>query len=108
MRQKKNNLKLTTKMHTGFGIASFSLGLLSVVFFGIAVTTSAFEDRSLINIQYKIGIMEIIAMILSFIGIAYGFAGESAKDRIKLFAHLGIGINIIALIFHVLVIIFAF
>lgn len=108
MRDKKNNLKLTTKMHTGFGIISFCLGILSIIFFSIAVTTSAFDDRSILAIQYKIGAMEIVAMILSFVGIAYGFVGESKKDTYKLFAHLGIGINTIALVFHILVLIFAF
>jgi len=108
MKDKRNNLKLTTKMHTGFGITSFCLGMLSIILFSVAVTTSAFEDRILLSVQYKIGIIEIIAMILSLVGIAYGFVGESKKDRFKLFAHLGIGTNIIALIFHILVIIFAF
>lgn len=108
MREKKNNLKLTSKVHTGFGIVSSALGILSIIFFTIAVVTSAFEDRNILTVQYKIGIMETIAIIMSIIGISYGLVGETKKDHYRIFAHIGIGLNVIAMVFHIVVIVFAF
>lgn len=107
MSERKSVLKLTTKMHTGFGFASFILGLLSVIFFISAVFISAFEDRNMLSIQYRIGIIEIFAILFSLVGITYGVVGETTKDTYKLYAHLGLSINFLAIIFHVLVIYFS-
>ncbi|PKM52388.1 MAG: hypothetical protein CVV02_01150 [Firmicutes bacterium HGW-Firmicutes-7] len=108
MKDRKNLLKLTTKIHNGYGIISTILGISSVIFFSFAVFASAFEDRSNIAVQYKVGIFETIAMVLSLIGIGYGFVSETKKDRFKLYAHLGIIINSIAIVLHIIVLVFSF
>ncbi|PKM95485.1 MAG: hypothetical protein CVU84_05305 [Firmicutes bacterium HGW-Firmicutes-1] len=107
MKDKKNLLRLTTKIHNGHGIVSSILGFLSAVFFGLAVWTSAFEDRSIIAIQNKIGILETIAIALSLVGIVYGIIGETQKDRFKFFSHLGIVLNAIAIVLHIIVLVFS-
>lgn len=108
MKDRKNLLKLTTKIHNGYGIVSSIFGLLSTIFFSLAVGASVFEDRGVIGIQYKIGILEAIAMVLSIIGIFYGIVSETKKDRFKLFAHLGIIVNTIAIVLHIIVLIYSF
>lgn len=108
MKDKKNILKLTTKVHTRSGIISFILGLLSIVLFCIAVIISAFYDRNTLSIQYKIGIIETIAIILSLVGIVYGVIGETKVENLRLFAHLGVGANVIAIVFHIIVIVFSY
>ncbi len=107
MVERKSALKLTTKVHTGFGIASFVLGILSILCFVVAVFVSAFENRMFLTIQYKIGIFEIGAMLFCIVGIAYGIVGETTKDTYKLYAHLGLVINSIAAVLHILVISFS-
>lgn len=106
MRDKKNTLKLTTKIHSKYGIASFILGIVSIILFFTAVMISAFEDRN--ALQYHIGIIEVISLILSLIGITYGILGEINVENLKLFPHLGVGTNTIAIIFHILVIILSY
>ncbi|MBC7959835.1 MAG: hypothetical protein H7X94_08210 [Vallitaleaceae bacterium] len=108
MSERKSALKLTTKVHTGFGIVSFILGLLSVLFFVIAVFISAFEDRNIVSVQYKIGIVEILAFLFASVGLIYGIVGETTKDTFRLFAHLGLAICGISLLFHIFVIAFSF
>lgn len=107
MSERKSALKLTTKMHTSFGIVSFILGILSITFFVVAVIISAFQNRLVEAVQYKIGIFEIIAMLFCLVGLAYGIVGETTKDTYKLYAHLGLAINVIAVIFHIMVITFS-
>lgn len=107
MSERKSALKLTTKIHTRFGILSFILGILSIIFFVIAVSISAFSNRGFNIVQYQIGIFEILAMLLSLVGIAYGIVGETTKDTYKIYAHLGLGISIIAGILHLFVVIFS-
>lgn len=108
MRMKKNNLKLTSKIHSIYGGISLALGVLSLVLFFNAVKSSAFGDRDLLAIQYQIGIFEIIALILCIIGVLFAWIAEKQQDDFKLFAHFGLGVNLIALIIHIMVISFAF
>lgn len=108
MPERKSALKLTTKMHTGFGIVSFILGMMSIVFFVIAVFISAFENRGVESVQYKIGVFEIAAMLFCLVGIIYGLVGETTKDTYKRYAHLGIIINVLAFILHIMVIVYSF
>lgn len=106
--EKKSALKLTTKMHTGYGIISFILGILTVLCFLWAVFASALENREIRGTAIKIGIIEIVAALMSFAGISFGFMGELTKETYKIFAHLGLIINIVAIFFHIAVLIYAY
>jgi hypothetical protein len=103
MSDKKSTLKLNTKKHTGFGIASLSLSLASVILFIIAVNISAFWDRNLTSIQIRIGIIEILAILCCLIGIIYALMGLAEKDKYKTYGIMGLGINIVIGIFHIVV-----
>lgn len=105
MSEKKGSLKLTTKTHTGFGIASFILGIASIGLFVTATIISAFNLQSQ---QYQVGIIEAIAILSCVIGILYGLIGESTKETFKIFAHLGLIINILIGVFHLLVLTYGF
>lgn len=107
MIERKRMLKLTTKTHTGFGIASTGIGFLSFLLFVAAVFTSAFGDRGNIVVQYRIGILEIISILFCLIGMVSGFIVETKEENYRLFAHIGLGINSVLLVFHILVYVFA-
>lgn len=108
MERKSATFKLTTKMHTGFGITSFVLGLLSLILMSIAICISAFGNRALLKTQYTIGIFEVIAILMCASGIIYALIGESTRDTYKIFAHLGLILNTIAVFFHTYILIYAY
>ncbi|WP_304943259.1 DUF6142 family protein [Vallitalea guaymasensis] len=108
MEDKKITLRLNNKKQSGHGIASFALGITSLILFLSAVGISAFGDRSTDSIALTIGLVEIIGFIVCLVGIIYGVIGELSKDTFKTFAHIGIGINLVMMLFHVLVIIYGF
>lgn len=100
MDDKKITLRLNNKKQSGFGISSFLLGVLASVLFITAVLVSAFANRELQIIVVAIGIMGILGTLVSILGIIYGCIGESAKDKFKTYAHIGIAVNIIMLALH--------
>lgn len=108
MDDKKIALRLNNKKHTGFGISSFILGILSLVLFLSAIGISAFGDRSINSIVNAIGCVEIVGSIICLIGIIYGVIGEFSKEMFKTYAHIGIGINLVLMIFHGLVIFYGY
>ncbi|GKX31982.1 hypothetical protein SH1V18_44620 [Vallitalea longa] len=107
MEDKKITLRLNNRKQTGLGIVSFILGLVSLVLFLGAVGISAFADRTY-NIVLAIGLMEMIGFIACIVGVIYGIMGEMKKDTFKTFAHIGMVINLILMLFHVMVIIYGF
>lgn len=107
MEDKKITLRLNNRKQTGLGIVSFVLGIVSLVLFLSAVGVSAFADRTY-NIILTIGILEIIGFIVCIVGIVYGIMGEMTRDTFKTFAHIGLVINLILIIFHVLVMVYGF
>lgn len=108
MEDRKITLRLNNKKHTGFGISSFALGIMSLILFLCAVFISAFADRGVNGIVITIGMLEIIGSIICFIGIIYGLIGELSKETFKTYAHVGIGLNSVMMIFHILVIIYGY
>ena len=98
-------LKLTNKQHTGFGIASFSLGSASAIFFAVASNLTAFSNSPLVIRQTSAGLLEAAAIVLCLIGIIYGIIGETTKETYKLFANLGLLLNGVMLIVHIIVLV---
>ena len=107
MDEKKITLRLNNRKHTGLGIVSFVLGITTLVLFVTVVMISAFATRNY-NIGIGIGIIEIIGFIVCIVGIIYGIMAEMTQDTIKTFAHIGMGINLVVMIFHILVIVYGF
>jgi hypothetical protein len=108
MDDKKIALRLNNKKQTGFGIASFALSIISLLLFVSAVLFSAFANRGANNIIITIGLLEIVGAISCLIGIIYGAIGEFSKDMFRTYAHLGIGINSVLMMFHLLVLIYGY
>jgi hypothetical protein len=90
--------------HSGFGIASFAISLgcslvvfLAIVFAGIigVVKGGATDRNSPVTIAF--GLMIMFCGLGYFIGLALGIAGVMDKHRKKIFAVLGIVINILGL-----------
>lgn len=108
MDDKKIALRLNNKKHTGFGITSFTLSIISLLLFLSAVSFSAFADRGYNSTIVTIGLLEIVGAISCLVGIIYGIIGEFSKDTFKIYAHVGISINIVLMIFHLLVLIYGY
>ena len=105
MSDKKGVLKLNTKYHTGFGITSYVIGMVSLILAIIALIMSIIQKDT--N-TYVVGIMEIISTILCIIGVIFGIIGETTKETFKRYANLGLLLNGIALIYHIMVLIFGY
>ena len=108
MDDKKIALRLNNKRHTGFGISSFFLGVISLCLFLGAIFISALVDRTVRTIIITIGMMELVGILLCLVGIVYGVIGEFTKETFKIYAHIGIGINCILMIFHILVLVYGY
>lgn len=108
MDDKKITLKLNNRKQTIFGIISFSMGILSCITFLVAVFISAFGNLESYNTKMLIGYIELCSIILTITGLVFGYVGERTEDTLKTFAHIGIGINIVFLIIHVIVLLNAY
>ena len=108
MSTQKSALKLAKKQHTGFGVASMILAIVSLVFVVFAVFISAFEDRTKVSVQYLIGLTETFAIMGSLVGLIYGCIGETSKETFKFTAHIGVVTNALLMGYHIFVIILGY
>jgi hypothetical protein len=81
-------------------MASIGLGIISLVMFLWAVYQSAYNstDREII-----IGLIELLAILFAIVGLTFGLIGETREDKYKRTAHIGIVLNIIVGILHIIV-----
>lgn len=102
---KRTSLKINNRTETTFGVASTALSVFSIVLFLWVVYQSAYnlEGRELM-----LGGVELLAMLFCLVGLVFGLIGETRVDKFKLTAHIGIGLNILVGIFHVIVLVHAF
>jgi hypothetical protein len=105
MDDKKITLKLNNRKETLFGIVALVLGIISLISFLTAVFISAFGNLELYNTKVLIGFIELGAMIISLIGIVFAYVGETTKETLKTYTHIGLVVNIIMMIFHVVVLV---
>ncbi|MBH5318546.1 hypothetical protein I6N90_12095 [Paenibacillus sp. GSMTC-2017] len=101
------------KKHSGLGIASFILALLSIVCYIASVALIGSSSSEIINggLNYQTeqevldselfpmlagaGLAIIAAIGLGFIGLILGIIGACMKNRKKLFSVLGIVLNVV-------------
>lgn len=103
MRDRTAVLNLNTKAHTGLGVASFILSLIAIVFIIAAIWVSSIYNREIVFNKQIIGISEVISFVVSIGGLALGVAGETTIETIKKYSHIGIVINGILIIIHIIV-----
>ncbi len=97
-------LKLNQKPHTPFGVASFGIGCLAFLLAGVAIYLSTFELSS----EILVGFLGVSSAMLTIGGFGTGIIGETNQELERLYAHLGIGMNGMMLIFHIFVVWFGF
>lgn len=105
MENKKMTLKLNNRKESKYGIVSFILGVMALTLFGLAIYASAFRNLEVYEIKIYIGVLGLTSMILTIIGIAFGYIAEKAEDVLKNYAHIGLVINGIMTILHIIVIV---
>ncbi|REK69297.1 hypothetical protein [Paenibacillus paeoniae] len=99
--------------HSGLGITSFIMALASVITFILAIVIIAANAYDLVNgtstedIQQQIldgngagfgavvagGLLVILSIVISFIGLVLGIIGACMKNRKKVFSIIGIVLN---------------
>lgn len=99
---KKSSFRINNRKETTFGIAAVVLGVMSFLLFGTAVYQSAYHLRGR---EALIGSIELLAILCALIGLIFGIIGETREDKFKRSAHIGILLNLLVGIFHVIVLI---
>ena len=87
--------------HSGLGIGALVIGLVAIV--GLVVTfvcvaaimasTGHISDPSS-PVAILVGLAIVICMLAALIGVVIGLVGMFQRDRKKVFAHIGFGINV--------------
>jgi uncharacterized membrane protein len=99
------------KKHSGLGIASFVVGIVSglllltvFVIAGIAETSTpgGIDEKS--PIAVLIGLLLFLFLGVALVGLVLGVAGLLQKDREKIFAILGVIFSAIAILCPILLV----
>lgn len=77
-------------------------GGVSFLLFLTAVYQAAYHSQGRAVV---IGSIELVAMLFCLVGLAFGITGEFRKDTFHRTAHVGILVNLLVGIFHVVVLI---
>jgi len=101
-------LKLNQKPHTPFGIASFFMAIIGFILIGSSIFFAASRDMDIYTQKVLVGVLEWIGMMITLSGIGVGIIAEGAKEREKIFAHIGLLLHFVALIYHGFVIYFGY
>lgn len=89
------------KKHSGIGISSCILGVISLILFVIIIYMSLSTSGEYYGNEVEttmIGLMAILLWIISIIGIVLGIVGVCIKGKKKLFSILGISFNSVSLV----------
>jgi Co/Zn/Cd efflux system component len=113
---KKNNdaiLKLYTKPYSIFGIVSFAMAILVLgcIISSIVISALSGNTTSQELTQQRImliGILGWVGAMLNIAGLGIAIVSEGAKDMNQVFAHIGLLLHSVALIYHGYVIWFGF
>ncbi|MGD0572998.1 MAG: YcxB family protein [Sedimentisphaerales bacterium] len=97
--------------HSGYGIISFMIALAAVVavflaFMAVlicAIIVGGPADKGA-PLFIVFGVVFVLAWGIAFIGAGFGIAGLLSKNRKKLFAAIGLGINLLIILSVVLII----
>jgi len=99
---KKSSFRINNRKETTFGIAAVVLGVMSFLLFGTAVYQAAYnlQGRELV-----VGSIELVAILCALVGLLFGIIGETRVDKFKRTAHIGIVLNLIVGLFHIIVLV---
>ena len=92
--EKKRGFIFTNKKHTQRGIMSTILGVISLVSLITAVYQTYLAGGQAGD---NLGLVGFVATVFAMIGIGLGYFGRIEQDRFRLFAYLGLCLNILAL-----------
>ena len=101
-------LKLNQKPHTKFGIASFIMAIISVLFVILTIVMSASHKEVTQSRAIIIGGLEWASAMLTLAGFSVAIIAEGAKDMEKIFAHISIFLHFVGLIYHGIVVWYGF
>lgn len=90
------------KRHSKTGISSFVIAIISISLF-LLILTFPLDDT---NSELIIGLMAIFAVIIAFIGIVLGAIGCFAKEKKRVFAIIGVILNLMLVLFFISLMIF--
>lgn len=92
--EKKRSFIFTNKRHTRRGIMSTILGCIDLVSLALALFT-AYEAKG--QAGFNMGIVGFMITLFALIGIGLGYFGRMEQDRYRLFAYLGLTLNVFVL-----------
>ncbi|MDA3846246.1 MAG: DUF6142 family protein [Vallitaleaceae bacterium] len=100
-RNKKTELRLTTKKHSLFSIVSFILALVSACLLIISIVYTAFYSKGTDGNVMLIGMLTIVGMLANISGTIFGIIGEFMVDDTRTFSHIGLIIHAILLLANI-------
>jgi hypothetical protein len=98
-------VQVAVQRHSGLGIASLVIGILCAVFIFIAIAIAAaapasaghaLDEHSAVAIV--VGLVIVFFMMVALIGVVLAVIGVFQRDHRKLFAQIGLGINIAVIV----------
>lgn len=97
--KKRNNYKFSDKIHSKKGILSFLIGIVSLIIF---IVTTYISSKSGGNGSLYLGLLGIVAMIMTIYGFTIALKALKEKEILYLFPIIGITLNAILLIFYLI------
>jgi hypothetical protein len=99
MKVNKAVLKLNTKPHNRFGVASFILAFIAYALSIGSLYIIAFNTRNEQNVLIA-GVLEMLGALVTLAGLGLGIIGEEPDDTEKIFAHIGLILHVLGLFYH--------
>lgn len=98
--EKNHILKLNQKPVDKFGLAGMILSIVSLGTIIAAIIYAALLQFPTRNQEMITGGIEVIAIGLTIIAMVLSIVGETSKDMEKIYAHIGIVICVLEIIYH--------
>lgn len=105
MKEKSSALKLNTKTHSIYCLVAFILAIGALGFFIAAVISSAFFNLGSDAEMIRVGMLEIISMVMTLSGLVFGIVGEFMTNDIRVLSHIALPIHTLLLIAHIIVLV---
>ena len=90
------------KKHSGVGIASFVIGIVSVlgvcVTFGLSFYAQSASSQTSSSMTSTVGFLGICSMVISLVGVGLGIAGVVQKVQSKVFPIIGLVLSALVLL----------
>ena len=90
------------KKHSGVGIASFVIGILSALgvclTFGLSFYAQSASSQTSSSITSAVGFLGMCSMVISLVGVGLGIAGVVQKVQSKVFPIIGLVLSALVLL----------